>query len=178
VAAGLANRVGESIRKPHRIEATGVFFEDVVRSDPADPQSRLEGRGRFHAEIWVLSWFGIDFTTWGKAQLVAARFLFDALFPFVLLFAISPFTRPVDKARLDRLFGKLRTPVQPTPEQDVAAVEHAASHPDEGENSKIWPGSSWELRRPGWLDIAGFGGSWLLVGVILVLLWTLATIGS
>ena len=99
VDAGRASQVGQSIRKPHRIEATGVFFEDVVRSDPADPDSPLEGRGRFHAEIWVLSWLGIDFAQWSKAQLVATRFFFDALFPFVLLFAISPFTRPVDKAK-------------------------------------------------------------------------------
>jgi SSS family solute:Na+ symporter len=178
VDAGLATRVGESIRKPHRIEATGIFFEDVLRSDPADPNSRLEGRGRFHAEIWVLSWLGIDFSSWSKAQLVATRFFFDALFPFVLLFAISPFTRPVDKKRLDRFFGKLRTPVQSTAEADSAAVEHAAVSPHEGEGSKLWPGSNWEVRWPSRLDIVGFGGSWVLVGIVLLCLWWLATVGS
>ena len=178
VDEGLALRVGESIRKPHRIEATGVFFEDVIRVDPADPNSPLEGRGRFHAEIWVLSWFGIDFANWSKAQLVATRFFFDALFPFVLLFAISPFTRPVDKKRLDRFYGKLRTPVQPTSEADVEAVERAAASPEEGEGSKLWPGSSWELRRPSRLDVVGFGGSWLVVGIVLLCLWWLANVGS
>jgi len=178
VDEGRAYRVGESIRRPHRIEATGIFFEDVVRSDPADPNSRMEGRGRFHAEIWVMSWFGIEFANWSKAQLVAARFFFDALFPFLLLFAISAFTKPVEKSRLDRFYGKLRTPVQPTIEADLAAVEHAAVSPEEGEVSKLWPGSSWEVRRPSRMDVLGFGGSWVLVGVVLLCLWMLATVGS
>jgi len=178
VDAGRATAIGETIRKPHLIEATGIYFERVVRTDPADPESQLEGQGRFHAEIWVLSWAGIDFSTWNKAQLVAARFFFDALFPFLLLFAISAFTRPVDKARLDRFYGKLHTAVQPSADEDIAAVERAALHPEDFEPQKIWRGSSWEILRPGKIDIIGFGGSWVLVGVVLVLLWVLATIGT
>jgi SSS family solute:Na+ symporter len=178
VATGRASEVGQTIRKPHLIEATGIYFERVVRIDPADPTSPLEGQGRFHAEIWVMSWLGIDFTNWSKAQLVATRFFFDALFPFLLLFAISPFTRPVDKNRLDRFYGKLHTPVQPTGEDDVAAVEYSAAHPEDVEPQKIWPNSSWEVLKPGRIDVLGFGGSWVVVAVILLLLWLLATIGS
>ncbi len=178
VAEGRALEVGETIHKTQRIEATGIFFENVVRVDPDDPDSPLEGRGRFHAEIWVLSWFGIDFSGWTKAQLVATRFFFDALFPFLLLFSISAFTRPVERKRLDRFFGKLHTPVQPTPEEDEAAVEHAARHPEKSEADKIWPGSSWEISKPGWIDVIGFGGSCVLVGLILVLLWFMAGLGA
>jgi SSS family solute:Na+ symporter len=178
VDAGSATRVGETIRKPHLIEATGIYFERVVRTDPADPDSPLEGQGRFHAEIWVMSWFGIDLSSWSKAQLVALRFFFDALFPFFLLFAITPFTRSEAKDRLDRFYGKLHTPVQPTSEEDAAAVAHAALRPEDTEPKKIWPGSSWEILKPGKIDVLGFGGSWVVVIVILLLLWLLATIGS
>jgi len=178
VDQGRAQQVGETIRKPHLIEPTGIYFENIVRSDPDDPDSPLVGSGRFEAEVWVLGWFGIDFRGWSKAQLVAARFFFDALFPFVLLFGISAFTRPVRKSRLDRFYGKLRTPVQPTNEEDDAAVEYAAVHPEDAEQKKVWPGSNWEVLRPGRLDVIGFGGSWVGVGVILMLLWLLATVGS
>jgi SSS family solute:Na+ symporter len=178
VEEGRAQEVGETIRKTHRMEATGIFFENVVRTDPDDPESPREGRGRFHAEIWVLSWLGIDFSGWSKAQLVATRFFFDALFPFVLLFLISPFTRQADKARLDRFYGKLHTPVRPTPEEDEAAVEHAAQHPDDFESKKIWSRSNWEIMKPGWIDVLGFGGSWVLVLLVLALLWQMARIGS
>jgi SSS family solute:Na+ symporter len=178
VEAGRAVDVGETIRKNHRIEAAGIFFEDVVRVDPNDPDSPLEGQGRFQAEIWVLSWFGIDFTTWSKAQLEATRFFFDALFPFVLLFSISFFTRPVEKERLDRFFGKLHTPIQPTLDEDEAAVEHAAHHPEKFEEDKIWPGTDWEIMKPGWIDIVGFGGSCLFILFILALLWGMAGLGA
>ena len=178
VAAGRAQEVGETIQKTHRMEAAAIFFEDVVRVDPDDPASPLEGQGRFQAEIWVLSWFGFDFAGWSKAQLVATRFFFDALFPFLLLFGLSAFTRPVEKKRLDRFFGKLHTSVQPTPEEDEAAVERAAVHPEEFEAKKIWPGSDWEILKPGIIDIIGFGGSCLLVVLILFLLWGMAGLGT
>lgn len=178
VAAGRASQVGESIRKVHRIEATGIFFDDVVRVDPDDPRSPVEGRGRFNAEIWVLSALPIDLASWTKAQLVAARFFFDALFPFVLLFAISPFTRAPDKRRLDRFYGRLHTPVQPTAEDDEAAVELAARQPESFDSRRVWRRSSWEILKPGRLDVIGFGGSWVVVVLILILLWQMARIGS
>lgn len=178
VVAGRAAEVGETIRKPHYIPASGIFFENVVRVNPDDPDSPLEGKGRFEAEIWVLSWFGIDFTQWTKAQLVAARFFFDALFPFVLLFGISFFTRPVEEKKLDRFFGKLYTPIQPIEEEDDSAVQQAALHPESYQSRKIWPGSQWELPKPGWIDVAGFGGSCLFILLILALLWMMAGLGA
>jgi SSS family solute:Na+ symporter len=178
VAEGRAREVGETIEKPVRMEAAAIYFEELVRVNPDDPDSPLEGQGRFQAEIWVLSWLGIDFSGWSKAQLVAARFFFDALFPFVLLFGLSFFTRPVDNETLDRFFGKLHTPVQPTEEEDDAAVEHAAQHPEMFEGEKIWPGTQWEVLKPGKIDYIGFGGSCVMVVLILLLLWGMAGLGT
>ncbi len=107
---------------------------------------------------------------------MAARFGFDALFPFFLLFLISAFTRPAPKESLDRLFGRLHTPVQPTPEEDARAVQDAGDHPETLRSRKIWPKSSWELMKPSRADILGFGGTWLLVGVVIFLLWLMVTI--
>ncbi len=178
VEAGRAERVGQNIEKRHLIEGTGVFFDKVVRVDPADPRSAKVGQGRFHAEIWVLSWLGIDFTRCTKAQLVATRFFFDALFPFVLLFLLSLVTRPVGRKTLDAFFGKMHTPVQATPEEEEAALVHAARHPEIFEEKKLFPGTNWEILKPGWKDAIGFGGSWVIVGVVIVLLWAIANIGG
>ena len=133
VAAGRAAAVGEVIRKEHVNPPAGIFFEKVARIDPEDPASPKIGIGRFHAELWVLSWLGIDFTGFSKAQLSAVRFGFDALFPFVLLFLLSAFTRPAPKADLDRFFAKVHTPVQPTPEEEERALRHAVEHYEEVE---------------------------------------------
>jgi solute:Na+ symporter, SSS family len=178
VAAGRAESVGQTISKPHVTEPAGIFFESVVRTDPADPNSPKIGKGRFQAEMWVLSWFGLDFSRCGKAQLVAIRFLVDALLPFVLLFGLSTITRPVSKTVLDGFFAKLHTPVQPSPAAEQQALALAGAKPEMYESRKLWRGSNWEIMKPGWLDLAGFGGSWVLVGLVLLLLWLLVTIGT
>ncbi|MBN1939611.1 MAG: sodium:solute symporter family protein [Candidatus Aminicenantes bacterium] len=176
VDAGRATAVGEKILKTHAIEPAAVFYEKVARQDPADPASPKIGLGRFNAEIWVCSWFGIDFTKATKAQLMAVRFGFDALFPFLLLFLISAVTRPVPKPDLDRFFARIHTAVLPDPADDAAAVRAAAEDPGLYRGRKVWPCSSWEIMKPGKWDIIGFGGSWLLVGVIILLLWLMVSL--
>ena len=176
VEAGLAGSVGQSIEKQHIIEPVGIFFDKVARTDPEDPNSPKIGIGRFNAELWVLSWFGFDFTGFAKSQLVATRFFFDALFPFVLLFLISIFTKPVAKPNLDRFFAKMHTPVQETPELEEKALAAAYANPEMYEKDKILPGSSWEIMKPAKMDYIGFFGSWGLVGVVIFLLWVMVTI--
>ena len=172
----LAEFVGQSIQKQHIIEPTGIFFEHVARSDPANPDSPKIGIGRFQAEIWVLSWFGFDFSGYKKSQLVATRFIFDAIFPFVLLFLISFFTKPVEKPFLDRFFAKMHTPVQKTDEEEAAALAESYKNPKKFNKDKLFPRSNWEIMKPGKWDFIGFGGSWILVGVIIFLLWIMTSI--
>jgi SSS family solute:Na+ symporter len=176
VQAGRAAAVGEIIRKDHTSPPEGVYFEKVARVDPGDPGSAKVGLGRFHAEIWILSRLGIDFGGCSKAQLSAARFGFDAVFPFLLLFLFSAFTRPVPKADQDRFFARVHTPVQPTPEAEERALRRAVEHYEEIEARKLKPGSNWEIMKPRLVDVLGFAGCWVLVGVIVFLLWLMVNI--
>jgi solute:Na+ symporter, SSS family len=176
VAAGRAAAVGQAIEKQRVNPPAGIFFEKVARTDPKDPDSPKIGLGRFQAEIWVLGWFGVDFSGFSKAQLNAVRFGFDALFPFLLLFLLSAVTRPVPKRDLDRFFARVHTPVQPTPEEEERALRHAVEHYEEIERRKLRPGSSWEFMKPVRSDVIGFLGSWALVGVIIFLLWLMVNI--
>jgi len=176
VATGDAEYVGQTIKKRHLVEPVGVFFEKVARQDPDDPNSPKIGLGRFHAELWVISWFGVDLTVFSKAALVALRFAFDALFPFVLLFFISYLTRPATKTALDSFYAKIHTPVQKTAEADEQAVLENAKNAEKFEKEKIWPGSNWEILKPGWMDYVGFFGSWIMVGVVIWVLWLVVTI--
>jgi SSS family solute:Na+ symporter len=154
----------------------GVLFERVVQSVPGDPRSPREGRGRFHAELWVMSWFGVDFTHWSKPQLVAARFYFDALFPFLALVVFSWFTRPEPREALDRFFAKVHTPVQPTSEDEHAALEAAYANPRRFDADKVFRSENWEILQPARSDYIGFFGTWALVGVVILLLWAMVTI--
>jgi len=176
VAQGRAAAVGQDVRTETVIPPAGIFFDRVARTDPSDPSSPRVGLGRFNAEIWVVSWLGLDFSRSSRSELLALRFFFDALFPFVLLIAFSAVSRPVPRPILDRFFARLHTPVQLTPEADDAAVEAAYANPGMYEDQKIVPGSQWEVLRPAPSDFVGFFGTWVLVGVIVLLLWLMVTI--
>lgn len=175
VEEGRAQYIGQRIKKQQIILPVGIFFDRVARLIPEDPDSPKVGLGRFHAEIWILSWFGIDFSHFQKSQLVATRFFFDALFPFVCLFLVSFLTKPTQKTRLNHFFAKLHTPVQKTREEEQRILEDAYRHPEKREEHKLWPGSSWEIHKPSRLDLYGFGGSWILVGTIIALLLLMIT---
>jgi solute:Na+ symporter, SSS family len=178
VALGRAIQVGDSIEKEIRIEPKGIFFEKVARINPDDPDSPLIGIGRFEAELWVMSWLGIDFTTWKKSQLVAARFFFSAFFPFIILILVSLVTRPADRKHLDYFFGKIYTPIQKTPELEAEAIARATRKPETVAHLKLFPNSNWEIGKPDKRDLLGFGGSWLIVGLVILLLWGMVSIGK
>lgn len=176
VRDGLAEDVGQLIEKTRTLEPVGILFEKVVRTDPVEPNSQKIGLGRFQAEIWVLQLAGVNFSRFTKAELVTTRFLFDALFPFVLLFGLSFVTKPVPKEDLDRFFAKMHTPVQSSPEEEERALAQSRAYPEQFENLKIFPGSRWEIMKPSRLDIIGFGGSWILVGLVIFLLYLMVSI--
>jgi SSS family solute:Na+ symporter len=177
VRQGRAQRVGKPVWRTVVVPPTGIFFETVLRRDPTDPSSPALGTGRFHAELWVLSWFGLELHRWTKAELNAARFAFDALFPFVVLVLVSLLTRPEPPSVLRSFFLRLRVPVQPTPEADRQAVQEALQNPEQWEARKLFPRSSWEIGKPSWEDVLGFGGAWLIVGLLVAALWGLSTWG-
>jgi SSS family solute:Na+ symporter len=178
VEAGLAQRVGERISKTRMVPPYPIFFDRIARENPSDPNSRLTGIGRFNAEILVLSWFGIDFTGFNKAQLEATRFAFDALFPIFCLIVLSYFTTPASKKALDYFYAKVHTPIQLTPEEDARMVQENAAHMHHFESSKLFPKTQWEIHKPMKMDYIGFFGTWGLVGVIILLLWIVVNLGG
>lgn len=178
VDAGRAQRVGETISKQRVIPAYPIFYDRIARENPDDPNSRFLGYGRFNAEIWILSWFGFDFSSLTKAELVALRFLFDAIFPFVVLFAVSYFTRITRKENLDYFYAKIHTPVQNTPGDDERAIAENARNMERFGSSILLPKTHWEIHKPGKMDYIGFLGTWGLVGVIIFLLWLVMNIGG
>ncbi len=178
VEKGLAEHVGQRIEKSRVMPSYPIFFDKIARENSDDPNSRLIGYGRFNAELWVVSFFGVDFTDFTKAQLVTVRFLFAALFPFVLLFALSYFTKPVSKETLDFFFAKVHTPVQATPEDDTRVVAENAKNMARFDGRKLFPTTHWEFHKPSRMDYLGFFGTWGLVGLVILILWIIVRIGG
>lgn len=151
-----------------------IFFESVVRSDPDDPESPRVGRGRFHLELYTLSLIGFPVEELSPSTRNAARYLYDAVFPFIILFLVSLFTRRPEAMRIDRFFGKMKTPVGANPDQEAAALAATYADPHRFNNTKLFPKSSWEFTKWDKTDTIGFlvcvGISFSILGLFWVIL--------
>jgi SSS family solute:Na+ symporter len=176
VVRGRAAAVGQRREERREMPPVAVFFDRVARVDPASADSPKVGLGRFNAEIWVLALLGADFSHFSKPGLLATRFFFDALFPFVLLIGLSYVTAPAPRRLLDRFFVRLHTPVQPTSDAEQAELEAGYANPDRWEPDKLFPGTHWEILKPAASDYVGFFGTCGLVGVVIALLWLMVTL--
>jgi SSS family solute:Na+ symporter len=178
VAAGAAQNIGQAIRKPKVVPPMAVFFENVARVDPKDPNSPREGIGRFSVENYSLYLLGVPVRQFTGAAMTTSRWAFDGAFPFVLLIFFSLLTKPDELERADRFFAKMRTPVAPTPELDQQEVELSRKMPHRFDGKKILRGSNWQFTRWTWNDTLGFFGCWMIVCAILAVLWGVLHIGS
>jgi len=178
VQKGLATKVGERIEKKQLIPSSPILFDRIGREVPEDPNSRMLGYGRFNAELWVLTLFGMDFTNYSKAGLVTARFLFNAIFPFIVLILTSFFTQMNSRKSLDFFYAKLHTPIQPTKEEDTQLVLANAGQMEVLDKDKLFPNTNIEIHKPDKMDYIGFFGTWALVLLVILLLWFVTTIGA
>jgi SSS family solute:Na+ symporter len=153
--------------------STPVYFDAVVRLRPADPESPLEGRARFHTELYLLSIVGVPVEKLSTGHRFAARLFFDAVTPFLLLIAVSLITRQPTGERVDHFFGKMKTPVAENSELDAAEMAKTTRDPHRFEHLKLFPGSNWEFTKWTRLDTIGFLACCAISGAIVLFFWGL-----
>lgn len=150
---------------------TAVFWDAVVHQRPADLSSPLEGRGRFHLELYVLDRLGLDVAGMDVSARYAARFFYDGLFPFAVLLVVSLVTRRPPPEIVNQFYGKMKTPVNPVPELDAAEMAETRRNPGRFDNRKLFPRSSWEFTKWDRVDTIGFLACCAVSGAILGLFY-------
>jgi SSS family solute:Na+ symporter len=178
VAAGRAKSAGEVVETTHKVAQKAMFFDKIIRIDPARPELGNQGVGRFYSENFILYHLGLPLDRLPPAAVVASRWFFDALFPFVCLIAISLVTPPSAPERAPAFYARLKTPVAPTPELDQEEIAKSNANPNRFDHEKLLPWSNWEFTRWKASDVAGFLGCWGIVGLILLLLFTVVHAGG
>jgi SSS family solute:Na+ symporter len=174
VAAGKAQNVGQIIDS----DPQAIYFDSVARANPDDPNSKLEGIGRFNVENFILHLFGVPVQRFSSSDNTASRWGFDGVFPFICLFFFSFVTKPTELERADRFYAKLRTPVAPTPEEDRHEVALSLTHPHRFDHKRLFPGTNWQFNKWARKDYIGFFGCWAIAGVILLLMWWVVGLGA
>ena len=140
---------------------TGVYFNAVVHSNPQDLTSPLVAKAgllnnRFNVESWLLGKAGLDVRSKTPTQRLNVQFFFDAIFPFIVLIAVSLLTKPTDPARVAFFYGRMKTPVGDTPELEAAGIEETRRNPTRFEHTKLLPSSNWEFCKWDRVDTVGF----------------------
>jgi Na+/proline symporter len=178
VQAGRAAQAGEAITKSVHIEPVPAYFEAIVHTDPRDPSSRLEGRGYFSVECWLIGLLGVNVRAFTPAGLLAARFWFDGIFPFLLLIPLSWVTRRTETGRVDRFYVKMKTPVALSPEEDARELAASFADPARFDDRKLFPSSDWELTKWTRTDAIGFFVCCAVSCGMLGFFWGLLQIGK
>ena len=90
----------------------------------------------------------------------------------------SLLTKPNSKKALDRLYVKMKTPVNPDPEQDSREIDVSYAKPNRFDDRKLFPGTQLEFQRPTAMDFWGFLACFAICfGIIGLVLWV-AQIGA
>ncbi|MBT5927135.1 MAG: sodium:solute symporter family protein [Verrucomicrobia bacterium] len=138
----------------------------------------MQGKGSFRLDFLIYDFLGLDLKSRTDSMLATMELPTKIVLPFLVMIAASFFTRRNSKEGLDRYYSKMKTPVNPDPEQDKMALENALLDKEAHESRKWIPGSDLEIEKPKMLDILGFLGTFAVCFLIIGLAIWIARIGS
>jgi SSS family solute:Na+ symporter len=140
--------------------------------------TRLKGFGSFKLEALFYEFLGVDLSTKSDATLATLDLPVAIIAPFLVMIVLSLVTKPADKQALDRLYVKMKTPVDPDPESDRREIERSYADPHRFDHRKLFPGTNFEIQRPTAADAIGFGGCFVVCFLIIWLASAVVMIGD
>ena len=155
-----------------------IYWTGGVKENEEEGGDKI-GLGSFRFDMVIYDkLLGLDLTQYRKAALKTLEFPFKIIAPFLVMIIASLLTQPNSKKALDRLYVKMKTPVDPDPEGDAREIDVSYARPDRFNDRKLFPGSNWEFERPTKMDFWGFVGCFVICFAIIgVVLWV-ARIGA
>ncbi len=144
-----------------------------------DVEGVTQGEGSFRFDMIIYDKvLGFDLKKVRNATLKTLEFPFKIIAPFLVMIIASLLTKPNSKKALDRLYVKMKTPVNPDPEQDSREIDVSYAKPDRFDDRKLFPGTQLEFQRPTAMDFWGFLACFAICfGIIGLVLWV-AQIGA
>ena len=175
VAAGKAVNVGDAMIDINETGGKSLYWSNGVNTD--DGVARGEGTFRFDMIIYDKI-LGFDLTKVRNATLSTLDLPFKIIAPFLVMILVSLFTQPNSKKALDRLYVKMKTPVDPDPERDEAEIDVSYAKPDRFDDRKLFPRTQLEFQRPTKMDFWGFVGCFAICFAIIGIVLWVAKIGA
>ena len=155
-----------------------IYWTGGVKENEEEGGDKI-GQGSFRFDMVIYDkLLGLNLTQYRKAALKTLGVAFKIIAPFLVMIIASLLTQPNSKKALDRLYVKMKTPVDQDPEGDAREIDVSYARPDRFNDRKLFPGSNWEFERPTKMDFWGFVGCFVICFAIIgVVLWV-ARIGT
>jgi len=130
------------------------------------------GTGSFQVDFLLYDWLGVPLEELSDNALETLRLPTMVVLPFVVMIVVSLVTPAAEKGALDRYYVKMKTPVDPDPETDLAELDASYANPSRFDDRRLFPYLGLEVQRPKLLDVAGFVVSFLICfAIIWVTVW-------
>ena len=168
-------QLGEVFEKRFAFAKRSIYWTQGLKAGAA---GRLYGSGRFNIELWILEKCGLDLESRPYALNETLRILFRTLVPFGIMIVVSLVTRPDPKEVLDRFYSKMRTKVIPDPEADARELQLSLEDPHRYDHLLVFPRTQFEIYKWTRQDWIGFILSVLGVGLVLLFIWLVVSIGG
>ena len=141
----------QPVGEPVRID------EHTTRLVMRSPEgARLEGLGSFNVDFLLYDVIGMDLTTKSDAILKTLELPPKIILPFVVMILLSLLTKRNSPEALDRLYVKMKTPVDPDPELDRQKMEKSYADPRRFDHRKLFARGNLEFQKPTAADAIGF----------------------
>ena len=130
-------------------------------------QSHEYARYLAYPNLFVLHALGVNLGQISHSMLMTMTFLLDIIMPFFLLFVLSQFSSAPDKATIQSVFARLRTPVSLNPRHDEELIRKYEDDPHAYDSKKMFPNSNWEIMKPDRVTVLGFWGCFAIALAVL-----------
>ncbi len=175
VAAGKAGTVGEKITEVKKTGGKSIYWSGGVKEE----EGVIRGEGTFRFDMLIYDKvLGLNLVKAQNALLSTLDLPFKIIAPFLVMILVSLFTQPNSKKALDRLYVKMKTPVDPDPESDAREIDVSYARPDRFDDQKLLPNSDWEFQRPTKMDVWGFVACFGICFAIIGIVFWVASIGT
>ena len=167
--------VGEAYEHTYTFPKRSLFWAKGIQ---VDDSGTSYGAGLFSTELWILDKIGFSLEKNPYALNETLRILFRTLLPFAIFIIVALMTRPDPEPVLNRFYAKMRTRVIPDPKRDREELEKSMADPHRYEELLLFPKSGFEIYRWNREDWTGFVLSVMGVGVVLLVIWALISVGA
>ena len=111
--------------------------------------------GLFRVDFLIYRALGFDLTQMSDAMLTTLRLPARIIIPFIVMIALSLITPRNSTGALDRYYARMKTPVNPDPEEDRRQLDAVYADPHCHDDRRLIPALGLEIQRPRVSDVVG-----------------------